>query len=116
MKRREHPCPACGFLTFVEPPGSYEICVVCNWENDHVQLRYPLLETGPNANSLVDTQNWVLKHFPLSMTSAGRYRRDPGWRPLSEIEIRALRKRSRPVDYFEAAAGDSPPYYWRQPE
>ena len=81
-----------------------------------VQLRHPLLEVGPNARSLVATQVWVSKHFPLGGTSGGRYRRDPDWRPVSEVEIRALREREEPVDYFEAAAGEAPPYYWRRPE
>ena len=27
-----HPCPSCGFVVFEEPPGSYAICPVCDWE------------------------------------------------------------------------------------
>ncbi|MFF1900798.1 CPCC family cysteine-rich protein [Streptomyces sp. NPDC058206] len=35
------PCVCCGHLTLGEPPGSYEICSVCFWEDDRVQLRWP---------------------------------------------------------------------------
>jgi anaerobic ribonucleoside-triphosphate reductase len=28
------PCPCCGYQVFTGPPGSYEICPVCGWEDD----------------------------------------------------------------------------------
>ena len=29
------PCPCCGFLTLADPPpGTYDICPVCYWEDD----------------------------------------------------------------------------------
>ena len=43
------PCPCCGNLTYDEPPGSYQICEVCSWEDDHAQLRWPTLDSGPNG-------------------------------------------------------------------
>ena len=27
------PCPCCGFVT-LQAPGKYEICVLCNWEDE----------------------------------------------------------------------------------
>lgn len=33
-----YPCPCCGYLQFGEPPGSYEICAICFWGDDAVQL------------------------------------------------------------------------------
>lgn len=50
------PCPCCGHLTFSEPPGSYEICPVCFWEDDAVQLRWPTYEGGANGPSLIESQ------------------------------------------------------------
>jgi hypothetical protein len=50
------PCPCCGHLTFGEPPGSYEICAVCFWEDDAVQLRWPDYRGGANRPSLLDAQ------------------------------------------------------------
>ncbi|MCI7542121.1 MAG: hypothetical protein MSB08_03665 [Subdoligranulum sp.] len=41
-------CPVCG-KTMVE---EYEICPVCSWENDPVQLWKPQLEGGANQMSL----------------------------------------------------------------
>ena len=36
------PCPCCGFLTRSEPDhGKFEICSVCNWEDDDVQFNNP---------------------------------------------------------------------------
>lgn len=29
-----YPCPCCGHLVFEDPPGSYEICPVCFWEDE----------------------------------------------------------------------------------
>src|SRR5437868_2485460 len=49
-------CPCCGYLIFDEPPGSYEICPICFWEDDEVQLRFPALEGGANDPSLIQAQ------------------------------------------------------------
>lgn len=46
-------CPCYGYLTVSElPPGTYEICPVCNWEDDYVQFNNPDFCGGNNANSL----------------------------------------------------------------
>ena len=52
-----YPCPCCSFLTFEEkPPGSYEICPVCGWEDDIVQFNDPTFAGGANAVSLNDAR------------------------------------------------------------
>ena len=52
-----YPCPCCGFLTLGEsPPGSYEICPVCWWEDDQVQYRDPSYEGGANRVSLAQAR------------------------------------------------------------
>ncbi|WP_448262693.1 CPCC family cysteine-rich protein [Microbacterium aurum] len=48
-----HPCPCCGHLTLGQPPGSYELCPVCFWEDDAVQLRWPTYPGGANRPSLM---------------------------------------------------------------
>ena len=53
MTADRHPCPCCGYLTLSEPPpGTYEICPVCFWEDDAVQFRDPAYEGGANTVSL----------------------------------------------------------------
>jgi Cysteine-rich CPCC len=48
-----HKCPCCEFLTLSEePPGTYEICPVCYWEDDGVQYDDPDYEGGANHTSL----------------------------------------------------------------
>ena len=47
------PCPCCGYLTLgEEPPGTFEICPVCYWEDDNVQYSDPGYVGGANAESL----------------------------------------------------------------
>jgi len=46
-------CPCCGYLTLSEePPGTFEICAVCFWEDDAVQFREPDETDGANTVSL----------------------------------------------------------------
>lgn len=46
-------CPCCDFPTLdEEPPGTYEICRVCGWEDDNVQFDDPDFPGGANRESL----------------------------------------------------------------
>jgi predicted RNA-binding Zn-ribbon protein involved in translation (DUF1610 family) len=46
-------CPVCGQLTLdEEPPGTFDICGVCGWEDDAVQFRDPDFRGGANQKSL----------------------------------------------------------------
>lgn len=59
-------CPCCGYLTLSEsPPGTFEICPVCNWEDDDVQYNNIDIEGGANKESLKEArQNF--KEFGVS--------------------------------------------------
>ena len=47
------PCPCCGYFTLSEkPPGTFDICEVCFWEDDNVQFGDPNYEGGANKESL----------------------------------------------------------------
>lgn len=109
------PCFACGFLTLGEEPGSYEICHLCKWQDDPVQLTRPRLRGGANRESLVEAQRAAIERFPLGQQSAGTYQRDPEWRPLTEEEAEVSEKMPRSgLAYFHAAADAGPiTYYWR---
>ncbi len=46
-------CLCCGFRTLSEePPGTFQICPVCYWEDDNVQAADPDFEGGANRVSL----------------------------------------------------------------
>ncbi len=46
-------CPCCGYLKLSDwNSGSWEICSVCSWEDDEVQVREPSYEGGANHESL----------------------------------------------------------------
>lgn len=47
----KHLCPVCEQYTFSDE-DSYEICPVCDWEDDSLQLKNPDFEGGANIMSL----------------------------------------------------------------
>src|SRR6187402_2825976 len=55
------PCPCCGHLVFSAPPGSEDICMICFWEDDAQQLRFPSLADATNVMSLVEAQQSYAK-------------------------------------------------------
>lgn len=113
-KQPSYPCPGCGFIVFDEPTGSYDICPLCNWEDDHVQLANPGMGGGANGESLYEHQLRALKHLPIQFKERMGYPRDPSWRPLRPEECRP--NPNAPTsgqEYFEAAVKDSPSYYWK---
>lgn len=110
-----HPCPCCGFLVFREAPGSYDVCSVCGWEDDHVQLRYPLAG-GANA-PLVAAQRVFLDGLTearlVELAASGKTRCHD-WRPLRPSDARPEQSWPRTgLEYFHAAGQNSPEYYWR---
>lgn len=49
----KYKCPCCGYYTFDnQSDGSYNICEVCFWEDDPIQLEAPTYEGGANKVSL----------------------------------------------------------------
>ena len=105
----QFPCPSCGFLVYRRRPGSYEICPVCGWHDDAVQLEAPGYAGGANHESLHAYQRRVaLRHAPVGVDVMRGYRRAPDWRPVTDAEAvaRVPQPRHRPDD---AAI-----YYWRR--
>jgi hypothetical protein len=110
----QYTCPACGFLVFDEPPGSYAICDVCGWEDDHVQLANPAMDGGANRESLIQVQQRTLATYPLAVQVQAGYKRDSGWRPISETDVRSMPPPPRDgKSYFDAATSVESQYYWR---
>lgn len=84
-----YPCACCGFTTMRNRPGSNDICKVCGWEDDEVQLRWP---TQPGSNgllSLIDAQRNFAVHGRAHLQRDVHLRpptadeaRPPEWRPI----------------------------------
>ena len=114
-----HPCPCCGYLTLEEPPGSYEICPICFWEDDVSQLRFVRLGGGANRVSLTEAQ----ANFAACGASEPRLRsnvrapdpsdrRDPTWRPIGFDDN--IEEPTPGVDYGGTYPADETTlYYWR---
>ena len=111
-----YPCPACGFEVFESPAGSYDICPVCDWEDDEVQLRFPAMRGGANKECLVEWQMRAVRQLPLEVTAHNGFRRCSDWRPLNQEEYGD--KSGTPTsgrEYFDAVGAEEPLYYWREP-
>jgi hypothetical protein len=69
-------CPCCGFLTLGEqPPGTFEICPVCNWEDDGMQAANPGFEGGANEVSLDRAKHSFAQIGAISQSALPRVRK-----------------------------------------
>ena len=120
MVAHKFPCPCCGHLVFTGEPGSYDICPVCWWEDDLVQLRWPHFAGGANHPSLVEAQETyvrtgasdarLLEHVRPAESSEPL---DPEWRPFDSERDHEERFIGG-VDYGKTYADDlTSYYYWR---
>lgn len=83
-------CPCCGYKTFREKPnGSYDICEVCFWEDDPIQLDEPDYEGGANTVSLKQGQKNFSEFGACEREMIKNVRqpnrdeqRDENWKPL----------------------------------
>lgn len=109
------PCPACGFLTIGEEfYGTYEICPICDWEDDPGQLANPACGGGANTQSLIRVQSIATSEHSLTETAAGFYR-GSSWRPLSasECEVAEVEKQTKP--WMHKAVYEPSDAYWNRP-
>lgn len=108
------PCPCCGRVTLSEGPGDYDWCVVCGWEDDGGQLRYPMRADGANGISLVEAQQRFARRGGRTRRMHGRadperFPLDDGFRPFDperDWQHPHLESDRQPVN--PAAL-----YYWR---
>jgi hypothetical protein len=113
------PCPCCGYLVFAEPPGSYEVCSICFWEDDALQLEYATtLAGGANGVTLEEAQrtfaahNVSERHLAAHVRPPGRFdERDPTWRPIDSA--RDLFPNWNEPHHNGAPEHDETLYYWR---
>lgn len=86
----KYTCPCCGYKTLDEaPPGTYEICPVCYWEDDAVQFKNPDFAGGANQVSLRQAQQNYIRFGASEKRFQGNMRRantsdekDQYWRPI----------------------------------
>jgi hypothetical protein len=57
QKDTKHPCTCCGYWTLPEKAGNtFQVCPVCYWEDDGVQLNDPAYAGGANQVSLAQAK------------------------------------------------------------
>ena len=86
----KYTCPCCGYKTLdEEPPGTYDICAICFWEDDPVQFDDPDYEGGANRLSLKTAQKNVLNFGASDQASLSCVRKptandekDVNWKPF----------------------------------
>ena len=102
-------------MSFGGPPGSYEVCPICFWEDDGIQLRWPLYSGGANKPSLVESQQNYAKYGAMEERFVKNVRqprvgdeRDPDWR---SVDL----KRDNPQEHDDLpwAHDHTAYYYWR---
>jgi hypothetical protein len=75
-------CPCCGYHTLQEkPPGTFDICPVCEWEDDLVQFNDPDFSGGANTVSLREAQRAWLSSPGFIQVEGAMFFRDPEWKP-----------------------------------
>lgn len=106
-----HPCPCCGYRT-LPTRGDYEVCPVCGWEDESVEVWEV---SGPNGVTLAEQQRAYLadprSHHRGRHRSAPRRRerRPEGWEPIT-ITPELVRQVERS---HEAEAHDRALSAWR---
>jgi hypothetical protein len=97
-----YPCPCCGYDVYSEPPGSYEICPICFWEDDIVQLAFPDLKGGANKCSLIEGQQTFARIGSCEERVKSHVRppqstdsRNSDWRPIDPSRDRYLHSRAQ---------------------
>lgn len=87
-------CPCCGHMAFDAFPGSYEICPICCWEDDALQLYFPNSDGGANNVSLIEAQVNYFQSGACEHRLRDKARlpdendiKDPTWFPLYQKRV-----------------------------
>lgn len=108
-----YPCPGCGFLTIGEKTfGSYNICPICNWEDDQVQLANPVSGGGANKESLAEYQEKIKAKIGSEIMEYKGFRRDKNWRPLTKEEVAKAEADKAQKHWSNKGITDISEVYW----
>ncbi|MGF1642921.1 MAG: CPCC family cysteine-rich protein [Thiotrichales bacterium] len=115
------PCPCCGYLVFEREPGSHQVCPICYWEDNLVQLRFPLMAGAANHVSLLEGQRNFGEFGAAERRHANDTRapftdevRESGWR-LLDPDLDNPEEPRRGTNYADSYPERDPTvmYYWR---
>jgi hypothetical protein len=115
---KRFPCPCCGYLVFDQGPGSYDICPICFWEDDAVQLEFATNGGGANKASLVEAQQ-NFATFGACERAVVRHVRAPSEDDERELNWRPIDLERDKFDVWGNRAAERAPqldetlYYWR---
>jgi hypothetical protein len=92
--------------------GSYDICGLCGWEDDCVQLANPTSSGGANKNSLHEVQVAALERYPLDVRELNGIIRSLRWRPLSQEKVQRFNQQREQNQWHSRAILDEADAYW----
>lgn len=85
-------CPCCGHQVFKEY-GHFELCPICFWEDDDIQMADPWYQGGANSPCLYDAQKNYIKFGAMEEQFKADVRlptelelKDPSWRLVNESD------------------------------
>ena len=114
-RKIKYTCVNCGHRVFSDL-FNFEICPVCGWEDDPLQIRFPL-EIGANKVCLVEAQvnfaktGLLYKGF-LNFADGKKYKKDPSWRMFEKKDKIELREDG--VNEIEYPTNMTKLYYWSE--
>lgn len=102
----KYPCPSCGYLVFSGPPGTHELCPVCDWRDELLALEFPTTYAGGEGSlTLFEVQRAGAPDRP-------DLARDPSWRDI-DMAVDDFEDFHEP-GHRRAPQGDPTVlYYWR---
>lgn len=108
---KKYTCPSCGYKVFEEPVGSDDICPICFWQDDSIDLEAMYEPMGPNHVSLEQAQKNYQKfgasekHFVGNVHRPKDEEKDLKWRMLD-------RKKDTPREINPYSNNIEDIYYW----
>lgn len=78
----KYTCPCCGYKTLDEPAiGTFDICELCDWEDDLVQNSDPDYEGGANGICLREAQHYFIN----KAIDPQEFIKDSAWKILESL-------------------------------
>lgn len=81
-------CLWCGFSVFHEVFSGYEICPICNFQDDSSVLDDPFLKYYKSDTPLIKRQRNILEKYPLNIQEVTlngiSYKRNKNWNCINE--------------------------------